>query len=185
MSSFLSLDLKRKRGRKSFSENSKSRKLYSKRWLKKIGLLGFAFKKNTADTRESASIYITKYLVEEGARVEIFDPKVTEEQILLDLTSPEVGLDEVYWIVIPRTFPKNTADSIFDQVWLKLAYGHILVIPVRLHQTTLGQQGWQKKSRSANVEFLMIPTLPHYIGKSVLTSYTSLLGEGGTVGDSG
>ena len=66
---------------------------------KKIGLLGFAFKKNTADTRESASIYITKYLVEEGARVEIFDPKVTEEQILMDLTSPEVGLDEVRSLV--------------------------------------------------------------------------------------
>jgi UDPglucose 6-dehydrogenase len=33
--------------------------------------------------RESASIYICKYLLEEGARVTIYDPKVEEEQVYL------------------------------------------------------------------------------------------------------
>ena len=33
--------------------------------------------------RESASIYIAKYLIEEGAAISIYDPKVTEEQIFL------------------------------------------------------------------------------------------------------
>lgn len=60
---------------------------------KKISLLGFAFKKNTGDTRESASIYLTKYLLEEGAKVSIYDPKVEPEQIFLELNDPELGLD--------------------------------------------------------------------------------------------
>lgn len=33
--------------------------------------------------RESASIYVCKYLIEEGARVTIYDPKVEEEQVYM------------------------------------------------------------------------------------------------------
>uniref|UniRef100_A0A8C8IP21 UDP-glucose 6-dehydrogenase n=1 Tax=Oncorhynchus tshawytscha TaxID=74940 RepID=A0A8C8IP21_ONCTS len=55
---------------------------------KKIALLGFAFKKNTGDTRESSSIYISRYLLEEGACLHIYDPKVKAEQIMQDLTKP-------------------------------------------------------------------------------------------------
>jgi UDPglucose 6-dehydrogenase len=43
---------------------------------KNIAMLGFAFKKNTGDTRESPAIYISKYLLEEGANLHIYDPKV-------------------------------------------------------------------------------------------------------------
>jgi UDPglucose 6-dehydrogenase len=49
---------------------------------KKIAILGFAFKKNTGDTRESASIYVSKYLIDEGARITIYDPKVEKVQIM-------------------------------------------------------------------------------------------------------
>lgn len=42
---------------------------------KKIALLGFAFKANTGDTRESPAIYVTKQLLEERARVSVTDPK--------------------------------------------------------------------------------------------------------------
>lgn len=59
---------------------------------KKIGIWGFAFKKNTNDTRESAAIYICRDLIEEGADVAIYDPQVTYEQIVADLTA--LGLDE-------------------------------------------------------------------------------------------
>jgi len=52
---------------------------------KKITVLGFAFKKNTGDTRESAAIYVSKYLLEERAKLHIYDPKVSEEQIMDDL----------------------------------------------------------------------------------------------------
>lgn len=52
---------------------------------KKIALLGWAFKKDTNDSRESAAIDIANYLIEEQAELHIYDPKVTSEQILSDL----------------------------------------------------------------------------------------------------
>ena len=52
---------------------------------KKIVVLGFAFKANTNDTRESAAIQICKDLIEEGAEILIHDPKVNEMQIEKDL----------------------------------------------------------------------------------------------------
>ncbi|MEM7673562.1 MAG: UDP-glucose 6-dehydrogenase [Verrucomicrobiota bacterium] len=52
---------------------------------KKIAVLGFAFKKDTNDTRESAAIYICKDLLEERAHLAIFDPKVEPEGIFGDL----------------------------------------------------------------------------------------------------
>jgi UDPglucose 6-dehydrogenase len=56
---------------------------------KKIALFGFAFKKNTGDTRESAAIKLVKSFLSENGNVDIYDPKVTEEQIWLDLQCPE------------------------------------------------------------------------------------------------
>ena len=52
---------------------------------KKIAMLGWAFKKDTNDTRESASIYVADYLLNEQAEIIVYDPKVTEEQIYSDL----------------------------------------------------------------------------------------------------
>ena len=52
---------------------------------KKICILGFAFKANTNDTRETAAIKICKDLLEEGAFLCIHDPKVSKEQIHKDL----------------------------------------------------------------------------------------------------
>jgi UDPglucose 6-dehydrogenase len=52
---------------------------------KKIAILGWAFKKDTNDTRESASIYVTDMLLNELANVTVFDPKVTANIIFADL----------------------------------------------------------------------------------------------------
>ena len=52
---------------------------------KKIAFLGWAFKKDTNDTRESAAIYVADYLLNEQAEIVVYDPKVTEEQIYADL----------------------------------------------------------------------------------------------------
>uniref|UniRef100_A0A3Q2U7W8 UDP-glucose 6-dehydrogenase n=1 Tax=Fundulus heteroclitus TaxID=8078 RepID=A0A3Q2U7W8_FUNHE len=60
---------------------------------KKIALLGFSFKKDTGDTRESSSIYISKYLMDEGAKLFIYDPKVLKEQIIHDLSQPSISED--------------------------------------------------------------------------------------------
>ena len=52
---------------------------------KKIAIWGFAFKKDTNDTRESAAIYVCRDLLEERARLTIYDPKVGLEQIKQEL----------------------------------------------------------------------------------------------------
>ena len=52
---------------------------------KKITLLGWAFKKDTNDTRESAAIYIADHLIENEAEIHVYDPKVSEEQIKNDM----------------------------------------------------------------------------------------------------
>lgn len=52
---------------------------------KKIAIFGFAFKKDTNDTRESPAICICKDLLEEQAYLSIYDPKVKAEQIIHDI----------------------------------------------------------------------------------------------------
>lgn len=49
---------------------------------KSLAVFGFAFKKNTGDTRESPAIYVCSHLLEEGARLNIYDPKVSLHFIL-------------------------------------------------------------------------------------------------------
>ncbi len=53
----------------------------------KVLILGWAFKKNTNDTRESAAIYVANNLLNSDIRIQIYDPKVKEEQINFDLTN--------------------------------------------------------------------------------------------------
>ncbi|WP_421919709.1 UDP-glucose 6-dehydrogenase [Marinifilum sp.] len=52
---------------------------------KKIAFLGWAFKKDTNDTRESAAIYVADELLQDRAEIHVYDPKVSEEQIYADL----------------------------------------------------------------------------------------------------
>lgn len=52
---------------------------------KKITFLGWAFKKDTNDTRESAAIYVADALMNEEAEITVYDPKVSKERIYEDL----------------------------------------------------------------------------------------------------
>ena len=52
---------------------------------KKIAFLGWAFKKDTNDTRESSAIYIADNLINEQAKIAVYDPKVQHKQVLADL----------------------------------------------------------------------------------------------------
>lgn len=52
---------------------------------KKIAFLGWAFKKDTNDTRESAAIYVADHLLYEQAEVAVYDPKVPAQQVYIDL----------------------------------------------------------------------------------------------------
>ena len=52
---------------------------------KTIGILGWSFKPETNDSRESPSIYVSNHLIKKGVTVNIYDPKVSKERILSDL----------------------------------------------------------------------------------------------------
>jgi len=68
-------------------------KLFGTVTSKKILLLGFSFKANTNDTRESPAIEISKNLLENGAHLSISDPKVTNKQIENELSLKELEED--------------------------------------------------------------------------------------------
>jgi UDPglucose 6-dehydrogenase len=61
------------------------RTLYNTVSGKKIAFLGWAFKKDTNDTRESAAIYVADDLLHEQAQIAVYDPKVEEGTIYKDM----------------------------------------------------------------------------------------------------
>ncbi len=74
---------------------------------KKIVILGFSFKANTNDTRESPSISICKDLLEEGAKLAILDPRTSKEQI-----TSELGLIGEYDLYKSVTKASKNADAV-------------------------------------------------------------------------
>ncbi|KAL8142294.1 hypothetical protein V2J09_015326 [Rumex salicifolius] len=60
---------------------------------KKIAILGFAFKKDTGDTRETPAIDVCKGLLGDRAKLSIYDPQVTEDQIQRDLSMNKFDWD--------------------------------------------------------------------------------------------
>jgi UDPglucose 6-dehydrogenase len=56
---------------------------------KKIAVLGFAFKKNTNDTRESPAISVCRDLLGEHARLFVYDPKVEAADIRREFAGPD------------------------------------------------------------------------------------------------
>ena len=63
---------------------------------KKIAILGFSFKANTNDTRNSPCIDICNDLLEEGSYLNIYDPKVSKKQIEKDLKSKSKNIDQLF-----------------------------------------------------------------------------------------
>nr|CAG4649212.1 EOG090X03RJ [Scapholeberis mucronata]SVE93531.1 EOG090X03RJ [Scapholeberis mucronata] len=85
---------------------------------KHITILGFAFKKNTGDTRESPAIYVAQHLLEEGACLHIYDPKVEKDQILLDLNQSDSGNEKrVVIFKDPYDAAKNTHAIVVCTEW--------------------------------------------------------------------
>ncbi len=67
------------------------RTLYNTVTGKRIAILGFAFKKDTNDTRESASIAVCRDLLRERAQIAVYDPRVDADSIRQDLI--DAGVD--------------------------------------------------------------------------------------------
>ena len=101
---------------------------------KKIALLGWAFKKDTNDTRESAAITVASNLLLEQAKIAVYDPKVNEKQIMLDLLSlPAEDLENLEVATNPYDACKNSHsiaivtewDEFVTLDWKKI-YGNML-----------------------------------------------------------
>ena len=75
-------------------------------------MLGFAFKADTGDTRESAAITLVRDFIAENAFVNIYDPQVRPEQIWMDLEEANTHLSSddsvlhafLYSLFVLRTF---------------------------------------------------------------------------------
>ena len=73
---------------------------------KKITVLGWAFKENTNDSRESPAIYVAEKLFKAGAILEIHDPMVSKESIFRDI--------DFYWELNQGDL--NSQISVIDSV---------------------------------------------------------------------
>lgn len=76
---------------------------------KVISILGFAFKKDTNDTRKSPAIDVCKRLLEEKATLKIYDPKVEPTKIYDDLETDEGNPNVVICSDPNQTFEKAQA----------------------------------------------------------------------------
>ena len=89
------------------------RNLYNTVSDKKIAFLGWAFKKDTNDTRESAAIYVADLLLNEQAKIRVYDPKVEDKQVIGDLNyletrNPEHNAKSVTCYTDPYEACKDT-----------------------------------------------------------------------------
>ncbi|UTN04649.1 UDP-glucose 6-dehydrogenase [Flavobacterium bizetiae] len=99
---------------------------------KKITFLGWAFKKDTNDTRESAAIYVADDLINEQAKISVYDPKVSRNKMLSDLDYLET-----------RTVEANSkALSIFDNAYEACKGSHAIAILTEWDEFTT--YDWQK-----------------------------------------
>ncbi len=99
---------------------------------KKIAFLGWAFKKDTNDTRESASIYVADDLINEQAKISVFDPKVSQSKMLSDLNYLETRTAE----------ENNTALTVFDDAYEACNGAHAIAVLTEWDEFTA--YNWQR-----------------------------------------
>jgi len=61
---------------------------------KKIAVFGFAFKKDTGDVRETPALKVVEMLLQDGAIVHVFDPKVKKEDAMAEFKYHNMEIDE-------------------------------------------------------------------------------------------
>ena len=87
---------------------------------KKITILGWAFKADTNDSRESAAIYVSQKLYNAGATLEIYDPMVTKDFILKDISmywncNSEIVQDRIKILYKTSSFKESNAVAILTE----------------------------------------------------------------------
>ena len=98
---------------------------------KTIGILGWAFKANTNDSRESAAIFVTEKLFRAGATVIVYDPKVCESKIYGDTQNywsnpPSIDLIKNQLIVSSAIPDKVDAVAILTE-WEEFKFNKSLI----------------------------------------------------------
>jgi len=130
------------------------KKLFGTITGKKLCILGFSFKANTNDTRESSAIVICKDLLEEGAILNIHDPKVEPEQIENDLgreqikqTTDQKDIEKVSgeWIYIKDIY-KAAEDA--DGIIILTEWHEYAEINWQLLSKVMRKPSWVFDSRS-------------------------------------
>lgn len=111
---------------------------------KRIGVLGFAFKANTNDTRESPAIRICRDLLEEGAVLQIVDPKVSKSQLAKDL-GQAAGDGEGSWQQVPEV---QQAASGADALLLLTEWQQFAVIDWPAVAAVMRQPAWLFDARA-------------------------------------
>ena len=87
---------------------------------KRITILGWAFKADTNDSRESAAIYVTQKLYNAGATLEIYDPMVTKDFILKDISmywdcNSEIVQDRIKFLNKTSSFKDSNTVAILTE----------------------------------------------------------------------
>ena len=99
---------------------------------KKITFLGWAFKKDTNDTRESAAIYVADDLINEKSKISVYDPKVSRNKMLNDLDYLET-----------RNASENSAAlATFDNAYEACNQAHAIAILTEWDE--FASYNWQK-----------------------------------------
>jgi UDPglucose 6-dehydrogenase len=71
--------------KKRFSEKMVS-KMFNTVTGKKISILGYAFKKDTGDVRETPAMFVVRDLFAEGALIHVYDPQVSREDMWYEMS---------------------------------------------------------------------------------------------------
>lgn len=123
---------------------------------KKITILGWAFKKDTNDSRESASIFITHQLLEEGAYIHIYDPMVKKDQILNDLNYLWESMD------VSSKLQKQYLKNIFCHKTYSSAIDQSYAVSILTEWDEFKKYDWEKLKKS------MIKPIKIFDGRNIL-----------------
>eukprot|EP00201_Polytomella_parva_P021072 CAMPEP_0175050062 /NCGR_PEP_ID=MMETSP0052_2-20121109/7064_1 /TAXON_ID=51329 ORGANISM="Polytomella parva, Strain SAG 63-3" /NCGR_SAMPLE_ID=MMETSP0052_2 /ASSEMBLY_ACC=CAM_ASM_000194 /LENGTH=460 /DNA_ID=CAMNT_0016314251 /DNA_START=64 /DNA_END=1446 /DNA_ORIENTATION=+ len=94
---------------------------------KKIAIFGFAFKKDTGDTRETPAIDVCKGLINDGATCFIYDPKVSANQVFCDINTPKLEWDTPYY-PMKRDVPENLNIEVRDNYLDTIKDAHAICV---------------------------------------------------------
>mmetsp|Transcript_2408 Transcript_2408/g.7054 ORF Transcript_2408/g.7054 Transcript_2408/m.7054 type:complete len:840 (+) Transcript_2408:77-2596(+) len=86
---------------------------------KKIAIFGFAFKKDTGDVRETPAITVCNMLLQDGANLHVYDPKVKKQDAITEFKYHDMQVDEnrLVWCSSPYSAVDNAHAIVVLTEW--------------------------------------------------------------------